>query len=352
MIKKLSVLPSFKERELSTINSNGISVGEYSPLNWVVIDNILIQSKHNLNNIEQKLLEYLVSLINLKNPTRKIQVKKRDIINFLFPNARNKKSNELSHYYYNRLQQACYNIGNSSITIKFDNKKGLIIIPFCAFIDHEDSSYIIVAFSPEILPFLCFLEGNFTQYKICYIEKLKGNHSICLYKYFKMKNNIKNNTKKKKIVSWHENLNDLRFILDIEKRYKEMKSLRLRVLEPSIKEINKNTDINITYNIIRGGSNGRKILGLEFTAQEKYKKTAKEKSNLKPNDFQVKNSILTEVTEGTPIEENINLIENEKPISKTAETENTKRKPDETKKKSIFERIFKKMKKGENNGKK
>ena len=87
-MKELSILPSFNKKQWDLINSNGVGVGSCSPMNWVVMDNVLIQSRHNMNNIEQKLLEYLISLIHLKKPSRKIKVKKRDIINFLFPKTR------------------------------------------------------------------------------------------------------------------------------------------------------------------------------------------------------------------------------------------------------------------------
>ena len=277
-MKELSVLPTLKKEQWNAIDSNGLGNGSYNPLNYVVMDNVLIQSKYNMNNIEERLLAYLVSLMDLKKPTRQIKVKKIDILNFLFSKTRNKKSTEFTSYYYSRLQRAYENIGKSGVIIKFNNNKGHMVISFCAFLDHEDSDYLIVAFSQEILPFLCYLNGGFTKYLIGYIEKLKGNYSICLYKYLIMKINIRANNKK---IVWQENLKDLRFILDIKEKYKKFSNLKKCILEPAIKEINKNTDIQIEYEVIRGGVKNLQIIAIEFKSKKKYKETAIEKANNK-----------------------------------------------------------------------
>jgi len=277
-MKELLVLPTLKKDQWNAINSNGVSMGSYNSLNLVVMDNALIQSKHNMNNIEQKLLEYLISLIDLKKPTRQIKVKKIDVLNFLFSETRNKKSTEFTPYYYSRLQKAYENVGRGSVIIKFDNNKGEMVIPLCLFLDHEDIDYILVEFTDRILPFLCFLEGNFTKYRIGYVEKLKGNYSICLYKYFIMKINIRENNKK---ILWQEDLKDLKFILDIKEKYKQFSDLKKCILEPAIKEINKNTDIQVEYDVIRGGVKNLQIIAIEFKAKKKYKETAIEKSKNK-----------------------------------------------------------------------
>ena len=277
-MKALSVLPTLKKDQWDVINSNGVNTGSYDPLNWVVMDNVLIQSVHNLNNIDQKLFEYLISLIDLKKPTLEIKAKKIDIIHFIFPETKNKKSGEFNHWYYRRVSKAFENIIESGVFIKFDNKKGKMGLTRFVFIEHDDIEYILIKFTQELFPFLCYLKGNFTKYRIGYISKFKGKYSICLYKYFIMKSNIRKNNKK---IVWQEDLKDLRFILAIQEKHKEFSNLKKYVFEPAIKEINKHTDIQIEYDVIRGGIKNREIMAIEFKAKKKYKETAIEKANNK-----------------------------------------------------------------------
>ena len=287
-MEELSVLPSFNKKQWDVINSNGVGVGSYSPMNWVVMDNVLIQSVHNLNNIEQKLFEYLISLIDFKKPTLQFEIKKIDIIHFLFPETRNKKTIEFTHWYYSKLTKAFDKILESGVFIKFDNNKGKLGLTRCTFLDHQDIEYILIKFTQDIFPFLCYLNKNFTKYRIGYVEKLKGKYSICLYKYFTMKINIRENNRK---IAWQEDLKDLKFILALENKYKKFSDMKKWILEPAIKEISKNTDIHIEYDVIRGGVKNLQIIAIEFKAKKKYKETAIEKSKNKTQFFNTQNSI-------------------------------------------------------------
>lgn len=158
---------------------------------------------------------------------------------------------------------------------------------------------------------------------------------------------------KKKVV-WKEDLKDLKFSLDIENKYNVFKELKNYILDPSIKEINKNTDMKVLYTVLRGGCNGRKVLGIEFTAEEKYKKTAEEKSKIKHADFQVKKSIINKTPDipNTAIEENIIFTEEKKKPVQKEKLEKTENKPKKAEKKSIFKKLFGKFKKGDKNARK
>ena len=277
-MKALSVLPTLKKDQLDVINSNGVGNGSYNPLNYVVMDNILIQSKNNMNARSQKLWEYLVSLINLKNPTRELKVPKIDLIHFLFRATRGKRPTEFNRWYYKQLNEIIEQLNNNSMTIKFDNRKKKLGIPCCSIYNDEDSKYVLIEFTDRVLPLICYLTSNFTKYKIGYIEKLNTKHSIVLYKYLCMKINIRQNNKK---IVWQEDLKDFKFILNLEGKYKKFSNFKKDVLTPSIKEINKHTDIQIEYDVIRGGIKNREIMAIEFKAKKKYKETAIEKANNK-----------------------------------------------------------------------
>lgn len=291
-MKALSILPKLNDSQWDEINSNGVGTEKYSPLNWVVIDNVLIKAQYNNSVKEQKLWEYLVSLINISNPNRELKVKKIDMIHFIFPETRGKKSTEFNPCYYGQLKRYLKNLNNNGITIKFDNKKGEIGLAACSYMDHEDIEYIIVEFTERIFPFLCCLTSNFTKYRIGYIDKLNVKYSIPLYKYFTMNANIRESNKK---ILWIENLEDLRFLLNIKNKYKQFADLSRYLLRPSIEEINKNTDIEVEYEIIRGGVKNLKAAGIAFTAKKKYKETAIEKSKNKVQYKKINKPVIDDI---------------------------------------------------------
>ncbi|MFK4064179.1 replication initiation protein, partial [Brucella anthropi] len=57
-------------------------------------------------------------------------------------------------------------------------------------------------------------------------------------------------------------LDQLRQMLDLGDKYQDVKNLRVRVIDPALKELNANTDLAVTAEPMR---KGRKIVGFSFT---------------------------------------------------------------------------------------
>ncbi|GAD65161.1 hypothetical protein PA6_078_00070, partial [Aquipseudomonas alcaligenes NBRC 14159] len=57
-------------------------------------------------------------------------------------------------------------------------------------------------------------------------------------------------------------LDQLRQMLDLGDKYQDVKNLRVRVLDPALKELNAGTDLAVTAEPRR---QGRKIVGFSFT---------------------------------------------------------------------------------------
>lgn len=76
---------------------------------------------------------------------------------------------------------------------------------------------------------------------------------------FRMYDFIKSETYKNKAIQI--SINRLKTILDIEDKYPNFRDLRRRVIDPAIEEINKHSDISVSYERIK---KGRSVIALEF----------------------------------------------------------------------------------------
>ena len=93
-------------------------------------------------------------------------------------------------------------------------------------------------FSPQIVPYLSNLKTNFTQYLQSDISNVSGAYTIRFYELV-----CQYRTIGKREIS----IQDLRFILNIGDKYPLFYDFKRRVIEPSIKEINDKTPIQISY---------------------------------------------------------------------------------------------------------
>ena len=126
----------------------------------------------------------------------------------------------------------------------------------------------------ELAPYLFDLQSRFLSYGLKNILNMKSQYSIRLYEllksYYDMKvGQIDHREPTEKLfnpkkISWSLDLNEVKRLLMIEnqKSYNNFAELKRRVLEPSQKEINKLTDINIDFEPIK---NGRKTVKLKLT---------------------------------------------------------------------------------------
>ena len=136
-----------------------------------------------------------------------------------------------------------------------------------------------MTFAPDVVPLITRLEQHFTSYQLKQVTQLKSKYSIRLYEL---------------LIAWREvgkmpqiELSDFREKLGIDAdEYVRMSDFKIRVLEPSIKQINEHTDIIVTY---EQHKKGRTITGFSFRFKQKQQ-AKKIESKRDPNtpDFFIK----------------------------------------------------------------
>lgn len=140
---------------------------------------------------------------------------------------------------------------------------------------------VSIKFTDEIMVFLTdFVKGKFTQYNISNISSMESKHSITIYKWLTMNYNqykayqfrMDRTAKQKEILKNPEiSIEQLREITDTKKKYKEFSNFEKRVLKEPLKEINEQTDLNVTYEKIKKGRNN---VAIKFYITEKPIKKA------------------------------------------------------------------------------
>lgn len=157
---------------------------------------------------------------------------------------------------YRDLKEAVSRLYERSINLQIDGK--LIKIRWVQRVDFLDyQGAVSLRFSKDILPFISNVKANFTQYMLSEVAKMQGAYSVRLYELL-----VQYKTMGERFLS----IDDFRFMLDLGTRYKQFNDLLKRVIEPSVQEINAQTDLKI---IARPQKTGRKFTHIKFTIKQK-----------------------------------------------------------------------------------
>ncbi|MBF0264131.1 MAG: replication initiation protein [Gammaproteobacteria bacterium] len=141
--------------------------------------------------------------------------------------------------------------------IKIKKKNGWLkrnLVHSCQFYKNDGHSYVDIRLDDEILPFLIGITGKFSSPKIENIRYFKKENHFKLYAFF-YSYLYRGNT-------GEVPLSALRDLLSIKKsQYKLVGHLKSSLLEPSIKLINRVTDIKVSCSSYK---HGRRIAGFIF----------------------------------------------------------------------------------------
>ena len=225
----------------------------------VVKDNALIDASYNLELTEQRLI--LLAILNARETGQGI-----DANSVLRIHASDYMShfNVDKHASYEALKNAVFNLfGRQFSYTEKDELTGKSKqvrsrwVQKIAYID--DIGVLELAFSMDVVPLITRLEQHFTSYQLEQVAQLTSKYAVRLYEL---------------IISWRERgnvpftgLKELRLKLGVEdNEYPTMDNFKRRVLDPSIKQINKHTDIIADYTQHKAG---RTITGFSFTFTQK-----------------------------------------------------------------------------------
>ena len=234
----------------------------------VVKDNALIDASYNLELTEQRLI--LLAILNARETGQGI-----DANSVLRIHASDYMShfNVDKHASYEALKNAVFNLFGRQFSY---TEKDVLTgkskqvrsrwVQKIAYID--DIGVLELAFSMDVVPLITRLEQHFTSYQLEQVAQLTSKYAVRLYEL---------------VIAWREvgnvpfiSLKDLRCKLGVEdNEYTAMSDFKKRVLDPSIKQVNKHTDITAGYDQHKAG---RVITGFSFYfKQKKIKPTAKPK---------------------------------------------------------------------------
>lgn len=213
----------------------------------VVKANQLIEARYDLSLNEQRIVLYAAS--KLDRNQKEFNYIELDINEFTeLIDTKGKR--------YEEVRETVKALRRKEITINTDDKEyitgWLSSITF-----YKNTGRIKLKFDDDLVPYLLQLKEKFTRYQLKNILYLKGKYSIRFYELFKQYEFLKRR---------EFDLQELKRILFIEGQYERIFDFKRFVLEPSIEEINKHTDINISYDDVK---RGRKVIGFIFTIESK-----------------------------------------------------------------------------------
>lgn len=251
----------------------------------VVEHNDLIKSSAKMDVVPLKIFELAVSEIDTFNPPKDntIYLSKKELFKFLDVDDSNKNY---------RFRQAISKMQKQAFfEIREEKGKGYVFrnivpIPYVEWNSYSDS--VKIRFDVEIMPYLTELKTNFTQFALTDIQGLKSKHGIIIYKWLNMNYNQFEYYRKKGNRDGQQLYNlcnpiievdELRWLTNTQKEYVgRFTNFEIYVIKKPIKEINKYTRFNISYDKIR---EGRKITKIQFHISLKGEKTI-ENSSSKP----------------------------------------------------------------------
>ena len=156
--------------------------------------------------------------------------------------------------HYTQLKKVVEDLMSKVVEIPSKNN-GWVMTHWVSRAEYIDGSGTIkLRFAPDLKPYLLQLKTAFTSYKLSNILSLKSGYSIRLYELMK---------KWQHLGRWEYPIQDLKEKIGIEANtYKQYGHFKSRVLQPSITELNKKTDLTIDFKEIK---KGRSIERIEFT---------------------------------------------------------------------------------------
>lgn len=242
--------------------------------NLVVQSNMLIYGNYDMTAMEQKLVLILISTIK-KNDTgiNTVELQVKDLAEIL------EVTPELL---YRDLQKICKNIMERIVEIKKENGNWEMfnIISYAEYKKKEGK--INLEINKKAEPYLLQLKDLFTSFRLSNALDLSGKYSIRIYQL------TKGCLFKGELLY---DVEDFKKALKIDKKktYASFAKISEKILNPSIEEINKKSDIVVSYDTIRSG---RKIQTIKFSIKAKANKKVliskreQEKSNnLRFNNF-------------------------------------------------------------------
>jgi plasmid replication initiation protein len=217
----------------------------------VVKDYKLINARYRLSTVQMKIILKVLSLIHNKNDT---EFETYSLPLSFFEFLTNSK-------HHQRVKDECDNLLSKVLMINTED--GWLKIHWFSSFEYKRSLNIIEAtIDPKLKPYLLQLKSKFKPYEIKYIMEMDSEYAIRIYELCKQYEHTF--TRKRKF-----ELQELHQLMQVPKTYtKRYPDFRVNVLDVAVKEINKFSDIKISYEAIK---RGKPVYWIEFTIEKNEK---------------------------------------------------------------------------------
>lgn len=121
---------------------------------------------------------------------------------------------------------------------------------------HDNEGKVTLGFSPWVVPYLTSLQKQFTSLRLSQVANLKSIYSIRLLEFL---------TQFKSTGKFIIDLSRFKERLGIESEYKRFYNLKMRVIEPAVKELREKSNLAVEWKAIKSG---KVIKQLEFIFSE------------------------------------------------------------------------------------
>lgn len=163
---------------------------------------------------------------------------------------------------YSQLKEASENFFNRYIRFKLNEVSEIDVDVWKirwlgAYKYNDGEANVLLHFTPQVMPYLCELEDNFTKYQLSQACALRSVHSWRLLELFEQMNTNKENN------GWLSiSLEDFHHAMESPDSYKTTFGLlRKYMIEPAVKELTEKDHWIIDWKPIK---KGRKVVRLEF----------------------------------------------------------------------------------------
>lgn len=219
--------------------------------NLIVKDNALINASYNLELIEQRLILLAIAQSRRTGVSvdKKMKISVADYIDIYSIEGRS---------VYENIKKACKTLFERQFTYHEKEVVGVRVatsrwVSEIAY--NDETSTVDLIFAPSVAPLITLLERQFTSYDLEQVAGLNSKYAVRLYEIV-VAWRSQGNTPQMAVQELRERLG----VLDDE--YQLMADFKKRVLDKSVTEINKATDITLSY---EQHKHGRKIVGFTFT---------------------------------------------------------------------------------------
>lgn len=215
----------------------------------VTKSNSLIEARYKLTLDEQRLILYLVSMVQPKDEDFKVYILSvKEFLSLIDI----KNQNVYTHF-----KVMAEHLMSKPLVIKKENST-LVMNWLSSAEYYSGKGKIELSFDPKLKPYLLKLKANFTSYKLKNVIMLKSFYSIRIYELLKQYERLK-----ERIFT----LQDLREYLSIDPDlYPMYSNFKQKVLSVAYRELKEKSDIYFEYQEIK---QSRKVDKIKFTIHKK-----------------------------------------------------------------------------------